>query len=235
MEQAASENVPKTNGEVKGGQEEQPKHVSLDLDTYNALLDRIAELETISSQKTGKRSAGEEPIDLEQLAREGRQGKVEKVEKGERVDLNAFDNQQLVEHVLDKIDQLAGPRIQQIETAVETLRVMREIDKAESKYEDFWDFEEKIREISTKNPTLSIDQAYKLAKGDSTEKKEKKGEEKTVTTTTEKLLKLPPRVIPGEKPTGLAPGATKSGPAKTLRGSVEKAWDAVVGKDKTEL
>jgi hypothetical protein len=112
-------------------------------------------------------------------------------------------------------------------TEVQTLKVLREIDKCETKYDDFWNYEKEVYKIASSNPTLTIEQAYKLAKGDKEETK--KGEDKKEEgrrTTTERLFNLPPRPIPGEKPSGAA-ASTRQGGIMSLKDAAQAAWEEV--------
>ena len=114
---------------------------------------------------------------------------------------------------------------------------MNEIDKAASKHDDFYDYQDRIREIAIENPTLPIEKAYKMAKLEAAEENEEragshKGEQKDKKASTTRgkgvHLLLPPRPILGERP-GTAGAATRQGPAKTLRQAAERAWDDVIG------
>jgi len=223
--------------EIKGSEAkpEAEKLVTLKPEQYDALLDHIAELEAANAQPKK-----EKVTDLDALAEEGKPAKRKEREAPEatQADLDNMSNAELANFILQKGDEVFGGKLSDIAVAVETLKVMREIDKAETKYDDFWQYEGRIKDIGSKNPGLSIEQAYRLAKSEKGEKateKTKKGEEEEVPATrTEKLLKLPPRTS-GEKP-GLAPGASKeTEKVKTLKDAAHRAWDDVVGKGKTEL
>lgn len=215
--------------EVKVEVKKEEKVVTLSESTYAALLDRVAELEDTSSAHPKK-----EVYDVDELAEEGRRGeaKLGKVEKIEEVDWEALSNKELVDRIVGSVNEAGLGLV----TKIETLKVLREINKGEAKHKDFWEYEKDIRKIASENPTLSIEDAYQLAKakkGDG--KEEKKGEEvKEVgakTTRTEKLLNLPPR---GEKP-GVVSSSTKSGQTKTLREAADRAWDEAVGKEKEAI
>lgn len=227
--------------EDKGSKEKEVESkVVLDAEQYNALLDRMAELEA-GSIKRSRRS--DEVIDVDELADEGRSRREPERrvrEEEEEIDWDNLSNKQLVEVVLNRVgaqlNEEAAPRLQKVEVAVETLRVLREIDKAEKDHEDFWEYEKEVRSISTANPTLSIEEAYELAKvrkGKAKSSKEGDGKE---TTQTERLLKLPPRIVSGEKPNKMVTSATKkSSTHVTLREATNEAWDEVVGKGKTDI
>lgn len=209
----------KSEEEKKDGEEREL--ITLTKEQYEALLDRVAELEDASLKAT--RST----YSLDELAEEAkRPSKIEEEEEG--VDWDEISGKELVKKVTEVVNQL-GMRLQ---TEVEVLKVQREIDKCEAKYPDFWEYEEDIRRIAVENPSLSIEKAYKLAKA---EKEGGKGEkEKEVAKTkTEKLLNLPPR-SGGEKP-GVVSSSTKASEVKTLREAALKAWEDTVGKGKTEI
>jgi len=215
--------------EVKVEAKGEEKVVTLSEAQYAALLDRVAELEDTSTGKEKK-----EIYDIDELAEEGKRREVRPAEEGKEVDWESLSNKELVDRVVGAVN-VAG---MELVTKVETLKVLREIDKGEAKHEDFWKYEKDIRRIATNNPTLSIEEAYQLAKvgkeGDKkVEKKEGEKEEEVgaKTTRTEKLLNLPPR---GEKP-GVVSSSTKGSQIKTLREAADRAWDEAVGKGKESI
>lgn len=219
-----SESVVKKEVPVEEGK------VTLDAEQYSGLLDRLAELEAIAA----KPRKGEETVDLDTLAKEGKRGK-EKEEVEIPTNLDEMTNTQVVEYAVGLVNKQGGERLQRLEVTVETLRVLREIDKGERDHEDFWTYEPEIKRIAMANPTLSVEDAYQLAKLKAPAKKEKGEEKEETTTQTERLLKLPKRIPSGEKP-HVAPGSTKPGEKGIgLRESALKAWDEVVGKGKTQI
>ena len=222
--------------EKKGDEEqvEQPEEkgkdaVTLSLEQYTALLDRVAELEDASLQGSKAR----ESYSLEELADEGRSKKTKKEVTLEEADWDNLSGKELVQLVVEAVNQAGAG----LKADIETLRVLREVDKCEAKYSDFWKYEKDIRKVATENPSLSIEKAYHLAKlekeGEKGEKKKGEKEETVEVTRTEKLLNLPPR-FGGEKP-GVVPSSTKSSEVKTLREAALKAWDEAVGKGKAEI
>ena len=222
--------------EKKGDEEqvEQPEEkgkdaVTLSLEQYTALLDRVAELEDASLQG----SKVKESYSLEELADEGRSKKTKKEVTLEEADWDNLSGKELVQLVVEAVNQAGAG----LKADIETLRVLREVDKCEVKYSDFWKYEKDIRKVATENPSLSIEKAYHLAKlekeGEKGERKKGEKEETVEVTRTEKLLNLPPR-FGGEKP-GVVPSSTKSSEVKTLREAALKAWDEAVGKGKAEI
>jgi len=206
--------------------------VELDVETYNALLDRVAELEESSALP---RRQSDEPSSVDELAEEAKsRGRQPAIVTPPR-DIDEMSNTQLVQYVFEVIDQQAAPRLNKMEVAVETMRVLREIDKAEGKYKDFWRYGDVIKEVSTANPSLSIEDAYHLAKSRSP-RSEEEGEkpQKKEPTRTEKLLNLPARTF-GEKP-GIATSSTREvNRSESLRSAAERAWEESVGKGKTSI
>ena len=212
--------------------------IELDPETYNALLDRIAELEAISAQQPKQIPQSQPQVELSELdelveeVRRANQGK----SPDQQVDIDQMSNRQLAQFIIQQVNEQGGVRLQQLETTVETLKVIREIDKCEAKYNDFWQFEDRIKQLGVNNPTLSIEQAYKLAKAETPPAKKEEGEGQPVRPTrTERLLKLPSRLPHSEKPGPAAGSMRDSNPAKTLTDAAAKAWDEVVGRDKVVL
>lgn len=204
--------------------------VTLSGDQYNALLDRIYELESEAANRSRDRST----YDVDDLADEARRQPVNQRRAANDTDENVeeMNQEQFASYVVGEVNKVVG----RVVNEVETLKVLREIDKCEAKYEDFWEYEQEVQRIASENPQMSIERAYRLAKAESGEKGDKGTKSKTANqpSTTEKLLRLPPRSMPGEKP-GVAPGSTSEGDVKTLKGAAERAWDEAVGKGKNEI
>jgi len=223
--------VEPTEKKVEGEKKEKEgteEKVELSGEQYNALVDRLAELEA-GAVKQGRRS--DEVTDLDTLVEEGKRGKAtEKIEETE-VDFDQLSNKELVEYVVNLVNDQGLPRLQKAEVAIETLRVLREIDKGEKEHDDFWEYESEIRQISMANPTLSIEEAYDLAKVKKGKAKSSKKKEGEITTQTQRLLKLPPKHVPGEKPGKVAAGSTRASETKlTLKEAANKAWEEVAPK-----
>jgi hypothetical protein len=208
------------------------KSVVLDADTYNSLLDHIADLEELA---TGKRKGYDEDDDedhIERLAREGARRKAVGGGGGvDDVDINDMTNEQLTHYILS----VGSQPIQQLQVAVETLKYLREIDKAETKHEDFRLYEKDIQNIAIANPTLSIEEAYQLAKSQSPAKGDKGGKDgKDGSTRTERLFNLPPRQTFGEKPSGIVAGATRGTEEKTIsiKDAANDSWNEMFPEGK---
>lgn len=218
-------------GEGKENKEQEEK-ITLSKEQYSALLDRLSELEGSTEKK--------DVYTLDELAKEGKERSrpLKEAQEEEDIDWDNATPKDVYNKLVTEVNKVGI----QIKTDIETLKVMREIDKCEAKFEDFWKFEPAIRKIAMENPSLSIEKAYKLAKVDAGEEvnKKKEGEKdkdelkEVAKTKTEKLLNLPPRVPTGEKP-GVVPSSTKSSEKMTLRESALKAWDETVGRDKTSI
>jgi len=215
------------NDKPKEGEKEQQSQpsaekVELSADQYEALLDRLQELETLA-QKPAKQQEG--PIDIETLAAQAKEPSMPK--EDEDIDIDELPPKQLLKLIEQQITNTITPLMEE----VQTLKVLREIDKCEAKYPDFWDYEEDLRQIAMSNPMLTIEQAYQLAKAGKGEKGEDKEKETSTKTRTEKLLRLPPRprATAAEKP-GVATSSTeKKDEIKTIKSAAERAWEEVIG------
>lgn len=211
-----------------------PQEVKLPAEQYNALLDRLVELEGLATRVP---SAPREPVtDLDRLAEEGRRRETPPARPAEQIDVDGLTNTQLADLIINEVNRQGGERVKQLEVAVESIRLMHEIDRCEKKYTDFSDYEPDIRKLAMANPSLSIEQAYKLAKIDKEESGKGKGTPANVVeSTTAKLFKLPPRVIGGEKPGMPSSSTAENKGSTTTRSAAMRAWDEIVGKGKNDL
>jgi len=206
--------------------------ISLEPEIYNALLDRITELEASTHVRTAPSKGDDVEDDLDSLLEEGKRVTPPSTPPMDAAAIDSMTNSQLAQFIVDVINEQGGKKIKSLEVAVESLRVMDEIDRTSKKFEDFWDFEKAIRKIASANPTLSIEDAYALAKtkGEGASKSDS-----TPLTRTEKMLRLPPRQPTGEKPGPSMRTTEGIARAVTLRQAANNAWDKVVGKDKTSI
>lgn len=235
--QQASNQAPANEAPPAGGANDanaQQQVVTLGAEQYSMLLDRLSELEELAARIPQKQ--GREGITtLDQLVEEGRGGRHQQArQQPQNVDLDDMNNTQLADYILNEIQEMGNNLMVEIQTN----KVLREIDKCEAKHDDFWQYQEEIFKISTKNPTLSIEQAYKLAKDEAGPKGDPK--DKTGGPTppiTQKILNLPPKPqFGGERP-GVAPNATRQGSDQpvSIKSAAERAWDEAIGKDKNSL
>lgn len=203
--------------------------VTLTAEQYNAVLDHIASLESkILSQPQGK----SEVRDLDSLIQEaegpGRKGAQQ---VNQNVSLEDMTPQQVMDHLFASIHQQF---IQPLETKVETLRIMNEIDKVASKpgNEDFWDYAQDVKAIAIRNPTLSIQQAYRLAKTEG--RRESGPSESGLQKKSDVLFTLPKRpanIAGGEKP-GASGSTLRGNAAPSRRDAASEAFDKIVGGKK---
>lgn len=202
-------------GGAGAGAEQQEEMVQIEPAAYAALLDRLAELEEKTTTKV---------VPVSELIREAKAGQEERTtpEVSEE-DLEKMSNTQLVQHILQIIDPVAVD----LNTKIQTVKVMNELDKLEAMCEavdeDFWEVKDRVYEIATKNPTLSLKEAYKLAKPD-TQIKEKERKKKTELKQPGKIHALPPRpVLTGDRP-GVSTTVTKKGDPESNKAAAEQAW-----------
>lgn len=229
----------------EGKEEGEENQVVLDRDTYEALMDRIADLENAALAKP-------RVVNLDDLVDEVKPAKPARREEAVsepgvvRLPANIEDmsNAQLVQYIMETGGGQIREEMQDMRVAIQTVSLVQEIDKCERKHDDFWDYEPEVRKLAMENPSLSIEQAYKLAKANKGDarpsKKDGDDDDTRKPSMTEKILNLPPRrnIQSGEKPgSGVAPNSTKEreDSIRTTRDAASKAWDDVVGKGKTEL
>lgn len=208
--------------EQKAEESQDPQHVTLDAETYAALLDRLDELETKET------TTDDEPKDeVDELAREAKP----QSQQQRPLDLNRMSNQQLAQFIASELtSDVLNPmlvRLSQMELRLEEKELTTE-------YPDFKEHKKDAYAVLHKNPSLSLEQAYHLAvkqksnKRDSTSQDGKEGSESDSKGQARKgLLKHLPRrpASLGEKPSGAAGGDLKPARPTTVRGSAERAID----------
>ena len=180
---------------------------------YAALLEKSEELDDL--KKSGKHKT----YSLEELAEEGKGKKPDSTSTVRKPDKNLDDMNrlELAQYIVNVIGDHFAPIANDLQVQIQTIKVSQEIDRAASKYDDFWDLHEEILRIGTENPSLSIDKAYKLAKAERGEKPSKKSDKDQT------LLTLPPKPILGEKPNAPSRSQTNA-KVMTLTEAAEKAW-----------
>lgn len=161
-------------------------------------------------------------------------------------DLEKMSRAQFMAHITEGVvnavkKDISGPLGKQVEDAkqdTERERLVREINQAKSDHTDFMDWGQEVKDLVQKNPNLSIEQAYRLARSLDGEKSqkidevtkadlEKKQEEEKKQAADqgeenqdEAVLSLFP---------GSAPSSTdsKREPAKDNKEAAERAWEDV--------
>jgi len=201
------------------GEQEPEEKVELTTTQYNALLNKIDELET-----------PRELDELDDLASEGLQADQADQQASDQKlkDYDNMTNQQLAVSIQQEMDaNVVGP----LRVAMETLSLKLEISELtkQEEYKDFWDHQEKIGPIAKANPNLSLKQCYDLAVPKGTEKPAPKEE----TSTRDQVLRhLPdPKQVHSEKP-GAPASTTTEGDPEDLKGAANKAFDEVFGDKK---
>jgi len=177
----------------KSSGDDRSNGITLSVEQYNALMDRLDELEDAELGTAVKReSAGD---DVDALAQEGLR-RARTTEK--EVDLDKLPPQEQFNLVIETI----GERyIQPLLIKMQEMTIRQEIKDLEASEEgkDFKSFEKEVYLIGRKNPTLSVREAFLLAK----EKAGGKGakDESDPLKRKELLRTLPARRFPmGEKP-----------------------------------
>ena len=203
-------------GDTGAGTEDQGvEEVKIPAGTYNALLDRLNELEeAVTKAATGGKKGNE----IDELADEGRGRRAPQAPPAEAaVDLENVTNRDLVNMILGHVEQ---NMMQPILVGLEKLRIQGEIKDLNAP--DFDEYKDAIYKIASKNPTLSIKQAYKLAK----EEAPAKGGDKSETPSRRDVLtNLPPRrPTPSEKP-GTSQSATRKGDPSTIKDAAMMALE----------
>lgn len=208
--------------EEKVGDEEM---IKLTPSQYAALLDRMSELE--SPRSSGRRVVDDEPGDLDSLIEEGtKKGKGEEKPPLSPEDIDGLSNSQLVQLLTGELNQYMMPVL----TRIEKMRVETELRDTRKEHEDFEDYSDEVYKLTVRDPQLSIEDAYLLAKGRKEKAKPKEGDKEKDKEKDKKgkLFNLPPRPVFGERP-GPSHNVAKTTP-KTLMEATERAYEEVFEK-----
>lgn len=206
-------------GDIKEG-------VTLSNEQYAALLDHVSSLESelINRSKSGSKDV--QTLDnLINDAESTQTRTAPPLAKGKSLE------EMTPEEVVGAIFQAVEEKyIKPLEVKVETLKLITEIDKVASKpgNEDFWEYADAVKDIAMKNPGLSIQRAYHLAKQEGSRKPSAQGD-KGLNKKSELLYTLPvrPNITGGEKP-GAVRTRTVSADGLSRRDAASAAFDAAV-------
>jgi len=209
--------VPKDEGTpVPTGVE--GESVALSPEQYNAMLDAIDELNDLKSQR--------QPPTVDSLANEGRGKSTPQGPSAE--DLEDLKTPDLINFILQEVETRVS---QPLMVKLEEMRIKDEIRELtrEGKNKDFWNYKDDIYKVASRNPNLSIEEAFMLAKtkkgplveGDDGEKPKP-------------LKNLPPRrTVPvGEKP-GFSGTTVATAEPETRKAAANRAWDDLEKAGKT--
>lgn len=199
--------------------------VELEADVYDALLSRLEQLEAESIQHETPRK-GVKTVD--DLADEIERPNARKESHAQQVGPDQINQMSNIEFGRFMLNEIHTSFFQPILVQLEQMRVTSEVEKLRTELGDEDDFEElqdQIYKVAVKNPTLSIKEAYHLAKKSQPAKGDKKGENASDDGTPRRglLLRLPPRVY-SERSTQ-ARSASDKGPPETRMDAAKNALD----------
>lgn len=191
--------------------------VQIDASTYNALLDRLDELEGQASDRGVK--TGDEIDDLYQEGTRDKGGGEHGKQEGQ-VNLDNLSNTELAHYVASELQNNA---LMPLLTKMADIELKLEVNSFRSslKEDDYSDYEEDVLKVMYDNPKMSVKKAYLLVKAEKGDKPTKEGEGEG---DSRNLLKhLPKRqVIHGEKPGAAAQGTEEPIP-KDTKGAAKRA------------
>lgn len=207
-------------------QVQQRGKIELDPEQYDALLDRLDELEgQVQGQGQGKGKGGiDEIIDEAHGRKGGGQG-----QQGQLTleDIDRMRPSQLVQLILGEVHGSLG---QPIMVKLEEMRLQQEIKEIRKEHKDFDNYKEDIYKIASRNPNLSLEDAFLMAKakrppkeGDNREG-EGGNEARGGGSRRDVLRNLPKRVPLGERP-GASQGASRAGEPETRMDAAAQALE----------
>ena len=207
--------------EAKDQETKQPdQKVELDSETYSALLDRLDELEALYAGRKNEEKGGD---DLDSLAE---QAQPKQQQQPQQMDLERLNNKGLATYIAR---ELTSDVINPMLVKLSQIELRLEEKELSGQYEDFKDVKKETYALLHKNPSLSLEQAYHLAKTqvEKSDKPKTKTDDESAPAKRGSLRHLPPRPVSrGEKPSGAATGATHPATTyKTNRSAAERAME----------
>jgi hypothetical protein len=204
-------------------QNQQNQKVELDTETYQALLDKLTDLE---DQVKSKERSNEDEDEVSRLAREAqrKQGQEER----QPIDYDGLSNKQLVEAIGQGVEETVLvpllTRIEEVELRMEIKDLLSETDEKGNKlYGNFWDYKDEIYEIAKDNPKLSLKRCYQLARSGKSE--QSKTEKREKGSGEDRLRHLPKVPIIGEKPGGPSSSSMSEEEPQTRKEALGKVYD----------
>lgn len=120
-------------------------------------------------------------------------------------DLDTFTNRELADYILQavgsSVQKYVKDSVTPIASRVDTERVSRDIQETATKHQDFWDYREKMIEISTRHPSLSAEEVYFLASNNPAEAKKSAARRVAAQVAKKKAARTEMRSSPSEKVT----------------------------------
>lgn len=194
-----------TSEEVAVAQEGDAGQVTLSRGDYDSLITEMTEYKLKAEQALSNQQREAAKRDLERS-----QQRPQQQQPQQRVDFDAMSKVDFANFIMSQVNQ---HMIQPVLELVMTNVVKDEIREASGKHEDFWVYKDEVYKLTTDNPQLSIEKAYKLAKAENPDKGKPKEDPK-------------PRVMPiGEKPSGPGRGVVTPQVKMSVRAAAMKAMD----------
>lgn len=161
-------------------------------------------------------------------------------EEDDDVDLDDLSRDQFAQYLMKQFTKAQKAslkplvdRIEGLASESESDKWRREIATARSNYKDFTEWGEEIKAVLTKNPDISVDDAYHLAKARNPEKVKEISEKFETAEKEEEDKKNPKSLFGGLTPTSRVGGSSEETPPLNQKEASEKAWeDAMAGLPK---
>ena len=123
----------------------------------------------------------------------------------EKIDLNAFTNEELVTYIMSHVDGKVAAKGGEVEQTLALRDAQDQVGKAAGKFADFWDYKDEMVKLAAEMPGLTAERAYLIAKAESGPKVKK--------------AKPPESEVP------VTPGrGVVRQPAKGFANAFDKAW-----------
>ena len=178
---------PNIQGDSKGtgGEPQEPKIETVSKDNFDKLQTQITTMQDQLEAKTKEL----DNTKLELLSPDYvafLSSKKEPSKPEPKTDIDKMSNAELIDHMTTVLESKISGSINQLSTAIDSMRADAEVKECAAKYPDFWDFKQDMINLVKENSSLPVENAYKLAKQNKKMEKEQEEKEAAAKATSEK-------------------------------------------------
>jgi len=148
-------------------------------------------------------------------------------------DLEVLSRKDFMDLIMQRIGKVIDDKLSEVSKQVENVQTSREeeivreqVEKAAKKYKDFWDWRDEMKKLVERNPYLTAEDAYILARSSNPEKAKEIDAKYSESDEKEEKEKKETPVFGGLTPTS---GRTTESDKMTQEDAAETAWRRVFG------
>jgi len=209
------QNTGQPPGDAGEGLKELKESLSTVVQSVTVLSDGLAKLDQkIENVASSNKPKDEPPVD-------------------DYSDLEVLSRKDFMDLIMQRIGKVIDDKLSEVSKQVENVQTSREeeivreqVEKAAKKYKDFWDWRDEMKKLVERNPYLTAEDAYILARSSNPEKAKEIDAKYSESDEKEEKEKKETPVFGGLTPTS---GRTTESDKMTQEDAAETAWRRVFG------